>query len=73
MFCTLSKLNSKPTKDLPIHSRQNITGYGMLTKLMRYFRRIYLNLRLEYYDYVLLLLIASLILQHWLAFLLTSG
>jgi hypothetical protein len=39
----------------------------MLMKLMRYLKRIYNAFRLGYYDYVLLLLIASAAWMRWSA------
>jgi len=67
MFFTLSKQGLKPTKEPLIQSSLSIIGSGMLTKLMRFLRRIYIALRLGYYDYVLLLLIMTAILQRWSA------
>jgi hypothetical protein len=57
--CTLTKLGLKPAKETNTHYAQSIIGFGMLTKLTRFLKRIYNAFRMGYYDYVLLLLIIS--------------
>jgi len=73
MCCTLTKRASKRLKEPLMHLNKNTVGCGMLTKLMRYLRRIYVNLRLGFYDYVLLALIVSLSLTQLSVLLSISG
>jgi hypothetical protein len=65
--CTLTKRGSKQTREPAIHYDQSIIGFGMLMKLMRYLRQIWIGFRLAYEDYVLLLLIASAAWMRWSA------
>jgi hypothetical protein len=60
MYCTQNKRGSKRLREPPIHLSQNMIGCGMLTRLIRFLKKIYYGILSEYEDYVLLLLIVSL-------------
>jgi hypothetical protein len=72
MYCIQTKRGSKRLREPPIHLSQNMIGCGMLSKLIRFLKKIYYGLRMAYYDTVLLLLIISatwIHLQAWLSIL----
>jgi hypothetical protein len=50
-----------------LKSAERQSGVDHMTKLMIYFRRMYIALRMGYYDYVLLLLIISATWMQWSA------
>jgi hypothetical protein len=60
MYSTQIKQGSKQTREPLMHLNQNTIGFGMLTRLIRFLKKIYYGILSEYEDYVLLLLIVSL-------------
>jgi hypothetical protein len=63
MYCIQIKRGSKRLKEPLTHLNQNMIGCGMLTRLIRFLRRIYYGLLMAWEDYVLLALI---ILAIWM-------